>query len=324
MYLPLSVVAAFILAITGCEMGPAVTGSFDRTLTVSGPIRLELTNVAGNVSITAAADGKVHVHGDVRAYGMGFDDPQKRVEEIDANPPIEQNGGTVKIGDNMSHFHNIGIAYEIEVPHDTEVTSRLVSGSQVITGVAGPVKAEAVSGSIRVEHVEHEVQLHSISGSLEVHDINSDAHLVTASGGVEATNVKGDLRADAISGATQVTKPGGRVDAGTASGSIEIEGATSDVKAHAVSGRVEVQGNPGAATYWDLKSVSGEVLIGAPTNANFRLTAEATSGQIRTDIPVMIEEQSKHSLRAHAGNGGGRIEVHTVSGEIRVTGNHQQ
>jgi hypothetical protein len=32
----------------------------------------------------------------------------------------------------------------------------------------------------------------------------------------------------------------------------------------------------------------------------------------------MIEEQSKHAIRAHVGNSTGRIEVHTVSGGISV------
>jgi hypothetical protein len=34
----------------------------------------------------------------------------------------------------------------------------------------------------------------------------------------------------------------------------------------------------------------------------------------------MIEEQGKHSLRAHMGDGGGRVEIHTVSGAIEVNG----
>jgi len=105
-----------------------------------------------------------------------------------------------------------------------------------------------------------------------------------------------------------------------ASGEVEIEGAASDVKAHAASGRVSVQGNPGADSYWELKTMSGAVQLGVPSSANLHLSAEAVSGEIRTDVPIVVEEQGKHSLRAHMGSGGGRVDVHTVSGEIRVTG----
>ena len=100
---------------------------------------------------------------------------------------------------------------------------------------------------------------------------------------------------------------------------MDVEGATSDVKAHAASGRVNVKGNPGASSYWDLKTASGTVQLDVPLNASFHLSAEAISGEIKADIPIMVEEQGKHSLRARVGTGtGGRVEVHTVSGEIRL------
>jgi DUF4097 and DUF4098 domain-containing protein YvlB len=306
------------LASTGCATGPSVNGSFDRTLTVSGPIRLELGNASGNVSITGSADNKVHVHAEVRSSGMGFDQPQKRLDDIMSNPPIEQKGDTIRVGKDLNHIRNVSISYVIEVPHDTEVSTQVASGSQTITNVRGPVKAEAASGSIRVDHIDRQTQLNTLSGSIDAQNIGDDLRAQSASGSVTAANIKGDVRISALTGTTQVSGPGGRVDADTASGTVEVQGATRDVKAHAVSGRVDVQGNPSESSYWDLKTTSGVVQLGVPPNANFHLSAEAVSGQIKTDVPIVIEEQGKHSLRARMGNGGGRIEVRTISGEIRV------
>jgi DUF4097 and DUF4098 domain-containing protein YvlB len=119
-----------------------------------------------------------------------------------------------------------------------------------------------------------------------------------------------------------VLRPGARVETDTASGAIDIQGASNDVKAHAASGRVSVQGNPAANSYWELKTVSGSVLLKVPASANFHLSAQAVSGEIRTDIPIMIEEQGKRVLRARMGRGGARVDVQTVSGEIRVSGSN--
>lgn len=307
------------LATAGCAMGPAASGSFDRTLTVNGPIRLEINNTSGDVSITGSADGKVHVHADARASGMGFESPEKRMSELLANPPIEQRGNTIRIGEEMRRMRNVHVSYVIEVPRDTEVASSVLSGTQTIQDVRGPVKAEAASGSIRVTHVERQTQLSTLSGSIRADDINDDIRANSASGTVTVSNIKGDVRISALSGSTQITKPGGRVDASTASGSVDVEGAMNDVKAHAASGRVNVRGNPGTSSYWDLKTASGSVQLEVPASASFHLAAEAISGEIKTDIPVLVEEQGKHSLRARVGSGnGGRIEVHTVSGEIRL------
>ena len=314
------VLFAAIFALAGCYSGPAASGSFDRNFTVTGPIRLELSNASGDVNITGSSDGKVHVHGDVRASGFGFDNPQKRLDDTIANPPIEQKGDTIRVGEDLSHLRNVSIAYTIQVPHDTEVDANVASGAQNIRDLRGPVKVHAASGTIRVEKIDRDAQLSTASGSVSASDVGSDVHISSASGNIAVSNVKGDVRANAVSGVIRVSHPGGRVDGGTISGELEIQDAGNDVTAHAVSGRVYVQGNPSGQSYWNLKTTSGGVQISVPPSANFHLSAEAASGEIRADIPIVIEEQSKHSLRARMGNGGGRVEVHTASGEIRVSG----
>jgi DUF4097 and DUF4098 domain-containing protein YvlB len=312
-------IAIFAVIVSGCKMGPAASGAFDRSFTVTAPIRLELSNASGDVTIAGSSDSKVHIHGNARASGIGFDSPQKRIDAIVGNPPIEQKGDTIRVGKDLGKIHNVSIAYTIEVPQDAEISTQVVSGSQTITNVRGPVKADAASGSIKVDGIERQTTLTTLSGSIEAKNVGDDLRASSASGSVLASRIKGDIRISALSGETQIIAPSGRVDADTGSGNVEVQGATRDVKAHAVSGTVHVQGNPGDTSYWDLKTASGVVHLGVPSNANFRLSAEAVSGQIKTDVPIVIEEQGKHSLRARMGNGGGRVEVHTISGEIRVS-----
>jgi DUF4097 and DUF4098 domain-containing protein YvlB len=316
---PLVLLSAMVV-LAGCNSGPSVSGSFDRNYNVTGPIRLELTNAAGDVDITGSADGRVHVRGEVRASGFGFDNPQKRLDDTLASPPIEQRGDTIRIGKDMSRTRHISIAYSIQVPRDTEVSATVASGAQTIRGVRGPVKVQAASGSIRVEKIERDVQLTTASGSVSATDIGNDVRVSSATGSVNVSNAKGDVHVNAIAGVIRISNSAGRIDADTTSGEVEIQGAAKDVKAHAISGRVSVQGNPDADSYWELKTISGTVQLSVPASANLHLSAEATSGEIRTDIPIVIEEQGKHSLRAHMGSGGGRVDVHTVSGEIRLTG----
>lgn len=309
-----------ILVLAGCQGGPSVSGAFDRNYNVTGPIRLELNNASGDVDITGSADGRVHVRGEVRASGFGFDNPQKRLNDTLANPPVEQKGDTIRIGKDMSRMRHISIAYTIQVPHDTKVSTNVASSAQTILNVTGPVTVRAVSGSIRLEKIERDAELTTASGTITASNLGNDLRVSTSSGSVNISNVKGDVRANVVSGVIRIANPGARVDTSNTSGEVEIQGASNDVKAHAISGLVSVQGNPSAGSYWDLKSVSGGVQLRVPATANFHFSAEAASGEIRTDVPIVVEEQGKHSLRAHMGSGGGRVEVHTASGEIRVSG----
>jgi DUF4097 and DUF4098 domain-containing protein YvlB len=311
---------ATVVALAGCQMGPSVSGSFDRSLDVSGPIRLELTNVAGDVAIVGSADGKVHVHGDVRVSGFGFGSPQKRLDDIVASPPVELKGDTLRIGRDMSRLHNVAITYSVEVPRATEVSSTSVSGSQSVRNVRGPVLAQSVSGAVHGQDIGREAKLSSTSGAVTAENCGDDVRATSISGTVTVTNAKGDVLAHSVSGNVEVRNPGGRVDANTSSGTVDVRDADGDVKAHATAGRVTVKGNPSGNSYWDLKTVSGTVDISVPSSASFHLSAGAVTGQISAQIPIMIEEQGKHSLRAHMGDGGGRVEIHTVSGAIELQG----
>lgn len=319
-YRPSFAIAALAAALAGCGMGPAATGSFDRTLDVTGPVRIEISNASGAIRVTPAADGKVHVHGDVSTHKLLFGNPEETLKDLTSNPPIEQRNGTIRIGKDVMRVGNTSIDYTIEVPHQTEIEASIASGSAVIRGIQGPVKLDSASGSVSVRDVEKSVQISTASGTVDASNLGDDLRISSASGNAVVANVKGEVRAHVVSGGVRVDGPGGRVDAGTTSGPVTIRGAAADVSASSISGEVSVQGNPGGNGYWRLKTTSGNVTLIVPGQAAFHLTAEATSGDIRTQIPIVVEEQSKHSLRARTatGSGGASIEVRTVSGSIDV------
>jgi DUF4097 and DUF4098 domain-containing protein YvlB len=309
---------AIVALANGCSSGPSVSGSFERTFTVTGHTRLELNTASGDVSITGSDDQKVHVHADVRVSGRGLNDANKEMADIVANPPLTQTPEGIRIGREGLRLHDVSISYSIEVPRDTEVSSNTASGAQAVRGLDGPIKLQSASGAVRAEDIKGEAQLSSMSGSVTATNMGDIVRASSASGDVTVNGAKGDVRAKDESGNIQINKPGARVEAQNTSGNIEVQGATSDAKAHSVSGNVAVRGNPSASGYWDLKTISGGADIGVASGSNFHLLAESTSGEIRADVPIMIEEQGKHSLRAQIGTGGGRVEVHTISGEIHL------
>jgi hypothetical protein len=310
---------AALLALSPMAVLAGDGSTFDRTFNVSGPVRLELGSGSGNAEIRGSGDGKVHIHGTVTRGGWSlFGGSEKSVEEVAANPPLEQHDNTIRVGKNMSGFRNVSIEYHVEVPKDTELDASVASGGLTVDNVRGPVKANSASGYVHVYRVERDASINAASGSIEVSNIGGVLRVTSASGDIVIADVKGDLNASAASGSIKITNASDRIEASSASGEINVTGATGDLKVHAVSGSIHVSGDPSTNHYWELKSVSGSVDLRVPANAGFLLSADATSGDIRTGLPVIIEEQGKHSLRAHVGNSTGRVEVHTVSGAINV------
>jgi hypothetical protein len=130
-------VAITILAgstlLIGCGTGATSNGSFDRTYTVSGPIRLDLSNASGSVRISGTSANKVHIHGEIRAHGFLFNDPEKQARELSANPPIEQKPDIIRVGKELSTLNGVSIDYTIELPRNSEVSASVASGSQTIS-----------------------------------------------------------------------------------------------------------------------------------------------------------------------------------------------
>jgi DUF4097 and DUF4098 domain-containing protein YvlB len=61
------------------------------------------------------------------------------------------------------------------------------------------------------------------------------------------------------------------------------------------------------------------VALQVPPKASFRFYAKTNSGDIDAAIPVVMEGTAgKHALRARIGDGKGRVEVETSSGNVAL------
>ena len=113
----------------------AADNTFDKTFSVTGPTRLELSNGSGNVKIHGGVDGKVHIHGKVTGGWSLWGSSEKNIAEAVSNPPLEQRGDTIRVGKDTSWLKNVSIDYEIEVPHETEVDAGVASGGVTIESI---------------------------------------------------------------------------------------------------------------------------------------------------------------------------------------------
>ena len=309
--------AAMIAA--GCGSQPSAEGSFDKSLTVGGPIRIELTNGSGDSQVTTGPDGEVRIHGEIQVRSWSDKTGQRRVDAIQSNPPVVQEGSLIRIGGGSWNSRDVSIDYTITVPADAEIRATTGSGDLEITGLKGPANFTVGSGDVKASKISGDVQVTANSGAVELSDIGGQVQVTAGSGDVTLDKIKDDIRLQTGSGALEITDPGGKLEANTGSGDITIRGATADVRVHTSSGDVSVDGNPGAMNYWDFHTVSGDVALQVPAGASFRLYARSNSGDIQAEVPVSMEGTSgKHEFRARIGEGKARVEVTSSSGDISL------
>ena len=182
------------LASSGCELyaGAPAEGRFDRTLNVSGPVNVRITTSSGGIRVNTGPANEVRVVGRIRARGWFDDDREQQVKAIEANPPIRQEAGTIRIGDSADSgiFQRVSIGYEITVPDTARVEAMTGSGGIQIEGPEADVHAEAGSGGIRLTDVRGPVVARVGSGGIRIEGRPiAGWDLRTGSGGIRMTVV---------------------------------------------------------------------------------------------------------------------------------------
>jgi DUF4097 and DUF4098 domain-containing protein YvlB len=308
-----------VAALAGCVTHSAATGSFERTFTVNGPVRLELSNGSGDARVTAGPPGEVRIHAEFRVNPWPWENAQQRLQELESNPPIAQEGNLIRIGGPVLQTGNLSVDYTISVPPDTQLHGTTGSGGIDVKGIAGPANFVTGSGKISAADLAGDAQALAGSGDIHLSNIAGQVQVTVGSGNIDLNAVHGEIRAQAGSGEMQIEQPKDTVIATTGSGSIRVTGASPDLRLRTASGNITIDGNPGASNYWDFHSASGSVTLKVPAASSFRLYARSSSGEIDAAIPIVMEGTAgKHELRARIGDGKARVEIETSSGNIAL------
>lgn len=270
---------------------------FDRTLAVSAQPDVYVQTGSGNINIHPGSGTQVHIVGHVRTgwhigwSSDGWSDSstsagtKSRIDRILANPPIQQDGNTIKIGFVTDHnlYNNISIDYDIDVPATVALNLKSGSGDLTIDSGARYLSATCGSGTIRANEIKGPTDLATGSGDIQL-DTESSAEIKLRSG----------------------------------SGSIRVRGLASALAARTGSG--DITGDihlTGPAT---LSSGSGSVKLHLGPDAHFNLEASTGSGDIRIHYPGAPEQNdhTRHHMTAPINGGGQPIELRTGSGDIEI------
>ncbi len=272
---------------TGLAAGAAQEGSFDKTLTVSGPVDLDVKTESGGITVTRGSSGSVQIHAILKAEHGWFgsdngSDVEQRMQELEHHPPVEQNGNRVRAGyvQGRDLLKGISMRLEIQTPSDTQLRARAESGGIRVQGVRGPVDCKTESGGI------------------QIHDVAAEVHAMAESGGLHIGNIKGSVFARADSGGIEATEVAGEIDAETQSGSIRIGQTTAaPIRAKAESGGVTVKLAPGSG---------------------YDVSAQTESGPIYVPEMTVSSAYSPHHIEGKVRGGGPLVKVHAESGSVRI------
>ena len=271
------------------QLAYAADHNFDRTLQTGAAPSISVSTGSGYIHLRPGSDNQVHVAAHLHSgnsgwFGGGNGDVESRIQQIVANPPVNQNGNEITIGERHAGdlYRNISIDYEVTVPRNSTLTASTGSGDIETQDVGASVKADSGSGSVRVRGAHGAAFLQTGSGDVELNQAGAgEVRAQTGSGSIRLHDINGALRAQ------------------TGSGDIEASGQiTADSK---------------------LDTGSGSVRLDLGPQAHLNLNASTGSGSIRTQQNISMQGDLNHHHVTGAINGGGpTVRINTGSGDIEI------
>lgn len=310
------------LAISAVPLSAASTGHFERTLQVSGPVDLEVMSGSGNISVHSGGSGTVYVAAKIHASNSWLfgGDAEEKIARIEKNPPVEQQGNSIRIGriEDRDLQRNISIDYDVTVPAQTKLNSHTGSGDTTINGLQLPLTARTGSGNITVENVNADSHINSGSGELKINGIKGSLHAETGSGNIYAEGLAGEITATTGSGNVELHQvSAGDVKVETGSGNVKLRGVKGGLRASTGSGDIQAEGE--ATHDWRLGAGSGNITLRLPAQASFDLDARTSSGTLKVNRQVTVQGSiAKNHIQGKVGSGGVILDVHTGSGDIAI------
>jgi hypothetical protein len=258
-----------------------------KSLELQGIDLLSVTFVSGKVLIVEGAGSSVEawVHGTI---GAGNPDAVPHLV-------VERSGSSADI--RLERIPPLGMGL---------YWSNLALEVSLPAGYMKKLTVKTVSADVEVaDHSYSALEVSTTSGDLTVGAVSApDFRMSTTSG---------DLRAARVSAQ--------RADISSVSGDVEVASMTGDTNLRTTSGKASLtfEALPGRI---DAGSVSGDITIALPVNAQFALDARSTSGKLTCGFPITIKENrsggGSHVLSGTVGAGGSSVVVRTVSGDIGI------
>jgi len=252
--------------------------------TIEAPTSLEFDDVTGlRVRLIAGSVAVLATDGK----------PSLDVSSVEGDPlTVTYEGGVLTIAhENLSwegllkwlrpQRHSATVT--VTVPRKCPTQVGVVSATAVMSGISSRASVKSVSGGITLDGVTGDVDANTVSGALEAQGINAKLNFNTVSG--DLTLADGWLE---------------RLDANGVSGDV-----TADIDLDPLGGM-------------HVTTVSGEVTLRLPAEADAQVNMHSLSGDVRSEFPELkrTSAPASRSVSGSLGAGSGHVSVTTMSGRV--------
>ena len=223
---------------------------------------------------------------DIRLENRG--DYDELIVDVDPDD-ISWSAGRMRLSINLD-IRKDDIDLRLKVPHGTILRASTGSADIRAVGRYREIETKTASGDVSVDEVEEDATIKVASGDVHVDRVGGALKVQTAAGDVYSGPVGADAEVKTASGDVRLDDVGGSVSVNSASG---------DVRVGAVSqGKVE------------LKSVSGDMVVGVRTGSRVWMDVKTITGDARSELDASAEDDGEGPLV--------ELKATAMSGDIKI------
>jgi hypothetical protein len=164
-------------------------------------------------------------------------------------------------------------------------------------------------------------QVGVVSATAVMSGISTRASVKSVSGGITLDGVAGDVDANTVSGAVEAQGINGKLNFNTVSGDLTLaEGWLERLDVNGVSGDVTADLDLDPLGGMQVTTVSGEVMLRLPAEADARVNLHSVSGDVRSEFAELRRSSApaSRSVSGSLGAGSGQVSVTTMSGRVML------
>jgi hypothetical protein len=166
-----------------------------------------------------------------------------------------------------------------------------------------------------------QAQVGVVSATAVMSGISARASVKSVSGGITLDGVTGDVDANTVSGAVEAQGINGKLNFNTVSGDLTLaDGWLERLDVNGVSGDVTADLDLDPLGGMQVTTVSGEVVLRLPAEADARVNLHSVSGDVRSEFAELRRSSApaSRSVSGSLGAGSGQVSVTTMSGRVML------
>lgn len=184
--------------------------------------------------------------------------------------------------------------------------------------VIGDCDINVESGDFFGSYINGNISFDGSSSDLDIDDLKGNLKISTTSGDINARAIKGDVKIESTSGDIRTYDIRGNLEMNTTLGDIYSQNLDGSATVASISGEIRLSGLTNPLGKFNVKTVSGDVYLEFARNFDGTLEVETRSGEIRADIDMDFGKVSDSYLEGKTGEGTGKINIITTSGDISM------